>query len=224
MTEPKRRIRSFTRREGRLTNAQRLALENDWEKYGLESHQALNPVELFSRSAPLILEIGFGNGEALAAMAEAHPENDYIGVEIHRPGIGHLILQMEKQGLSNVRIYCADAVDILEQNIADQSLTGIHLFFPDPWPKKRHHKRRLVTPDFIELAARKLKPEGYFHAATDWQAYADRMLFLFEQCPYFKNKAGPGLFFRQAERPITKFEQRGLKLGHQVWDLIFERC
>ncbi len=179
---------------------------------------------LFGRNAPRTLEIGFGNGESLAAMAEAAPEQDFLGVEVHRPGVGHLLLRIEALGLENVRVISHDAVEVLEHHIPDRSLDRVLLFFPDPWPKKRHHKRRILQPAFVELVARKLRPGGIFHMATDWEEYAQQMLETMEAAAGFENVAGPGRFSpRPADRPATKFERRGERLGHGVWDLLFRR-
>ena len=163
-----RNIRSFSRRQGRLTPGQQAALEQYWDNYGLHPERPFAPHEVFKRAAPLTLEIGFGNGACLAQMAADNPDKDYIGIEVHTPGVGRLIKQLEELQLENVRIYCHDAVEILENCIPENSLSGIHLFFPDPWPKNKHHKRRIVRPEFVELLATKLKPGAYFHAATDW--------------------------------------------------------
>jgi tRNA (guanine-N7-)-methyltransferase len=219
---PIRKIRSFIRRQGRITPGQQAALEQHWNDYCLNPEHPLNPLQVFNRDEPLILEIGFGNGECLAEMAAANPENNHIGIEVHKPGVGHLIVRLEQQRLSNVRIYCHDAIEILEHCIADNSLSGVHLFFADPWPKKKHHKRRIVQPDFVDLIARKLVPGGYFHAATDWEHYAEHMLSVLSSSALFTNAHSAGSFSpRPAYRPLTKFEQRGLRLGHSVWDLIF---
>ena len=224
-SSPRRAIRSFVRRAGRITSAQQRALDELWPRYGIEpDNTPLNFAALFQRQAPLIVEIGFGNGEALAAMAAAHPENNYLGIEVHRPGIGSLLLRIESEALTNVRLLEGDAKEILAQRIPPGSIQGVHLFFPDPWPKKRHHKRRLVQTDFIELIRRVLTPGGYFHLATDWQDYAEHMLALLSQTPGFENSAGSGCYTPRPEyRPLTKFERRGQKLGHGVWDLIFRR-
>jgi tRNA (guanine-N7-)-methyltransferase len=160
----------------------------------------------------------------LAKMAAANPDRNYIGIEVHRPGVGHLLLRLEQQGLNNVRIYCHDAIEILEQKITDNSLAGVYLFFPDPWPKKKHHKRRIVRPDFVKLLVRKLKSGGYFHAATDWQNYAENMLAVLSAGAAMSNSSNTDDYCeRPAYRPLTKFEQRGLRLGHGVWDLIFKK-
>ena len=217
-----RRIRSFIRRQGRITPGQQYALENLWDKYCLNPEYPYDFEQVFARKAPLIIEIGFGNGECLAEMAEANPDQDYIGIEVHKPGVGHLILKLEQNNTANVRIYCHDAVEILEQRIAENSLRSVHLFFPDPWPKKRHHKRRIVRPDFIDLIATKLQPEGHFHAATDWENYAEDMLAVISACKMLRNDSPAKRYCARPDyRPLTKFEQRGLHLGHGVWDLIF---
>lgn len=219
-----RRIRSFVRRQGRITQAQGTALEHLWPLYGLEPEQAFDPAGAFSRAAPLILEIGFGNGESLAQMAAAAPEKNFLGIEVHRPGIGHLLIAVHELGLTNVRVYCADAVEILQNRIPDRSLAGIQVFFPDPWHKKRHHKRRLINPAFVSLAASKLMTGGIFHCATDWEDYALQMMQVLEACGEFANLAGKNRYCEtSAPRPPTKFEARGRRLGHGVWDLQFER-
>ncbi|MGZ8136199.1 MAG: tRNA (guanosine(46)-N7)-methyltransferase TrmB [Methylococcaceae bacterium] len=218
------RIRSFIRRQGRITQAQQYALDNHWTTYCLDPEADYNFAEVFGRDAPLCVEIGFGNGESLAKMAAANPDKDYIGIEVHRPGVGHLLMLLDQQGLTNVRIYCHDAIEILEHKIADNSLAAVHLFFPDPWPKKKHHKRRIVQSVFTRLLANKLKPGGYFHAATDWQNYAQSMLEVLSAEPCLYNASNAFDYCERPEyRPLTKFEQRGIRLGHGVWDLIFSR-
>jgi len=180
-------------------------------------------VQIFARQAPLTLEIGFGNGESLAAMAAMAPEMDFIGIEVHRPGIGHLLQALDKQAINNVRIFNEDAVKILGDCLPDGCLDRLLLFFPDPWHKKRHHKRRIVQPVFIELVARKLKPGGILHMATDWENYAGHMLKVVSASQKFQNCAEAGLYSdKPGYRPVTKFEHRGRKLGHGVWDLLFE--
>ena len=219
-----RRIRSFIRRQGRITVAQTRALEELWPLYGLEPEQPLEPATLFGRNAPLVLEIGFGNGDSLAAMAAAHAEEDFVGIEVHRPGVGHLLWRIQEQGLRNLRIYCADAIEILAENVADASLDRLQLFFPDPWPKLRHHKRRIVNPEFLELVCRKLKAGGIFHAATDWEPYAEQMAAVLGACPGLVSlTAGSPFSPRPDYRPLTKFETRGQRLGHGVWDLLYRR-
>ena len=216
------KIRSFILRQGRLTPGQQLALDNYWDKYCLDPKADYDFAAVFGRNAPLFIEIGFGNGESLSSMAAANPDKDYIGIEVHRPGVGHLLLLLNQQSLTNVRIYCHDAIEIMEHKIADNSLSGVHLFFPDPWPKKKHHKRRIVRPDFIDLLIRKLKPEGYFHAATDWENYAEAMLAVLSESSALRNASPSNDYCQCPEyRPLTKFEQRGIRLGHGVWDLIF---
>ena len=218
------RIRSFIRRQGRATTGQKLALESYWDKYCLSSQLELNLAEAFGRSAPLIVEIGFGNGGSLAEMAAANPELNYLGIEVHRPGVGHLLLLLEERGINNVRVYHHDAIEILEQKLPDHSISGVHLFFPDPWQKRRHHKRRIVRPLFVELLHKKLAHGGYFHAATDWEHYAKDMLKILSAGQHLQNTS-PTLSFcpRPDYRPLTKFENRGLGLGHGVWDLIFRK-
>jgi tRNA (guanine-N7-)-methyltransferase len=218
------RIRSFIRRQGRITQAQQSALDNLWDKYCLNPNSSYDFDLVFGRAVPLIVEIGFGSGDSLAKMAAANPDKNYIGIEVHRPGVGHLMLLLDQQGLTNVRIFCHDAIDIIERKIADNSLAGVHLFFPDPWPKKKHHKRRIVRPSFVELLVKKLQPGGYFHAATDWENYAESMLEILSAGTGIGNTSPTGDFCERPEyRPLTKFEQRGIRLGHGVWDLIFRK-
>jgi tRNA (guanine-N7-)-methyltransferase len=220
----RRRIRSFVRREGRLTAGQQKALETLWLRYGLSIEHELKLTELFGRSAPVTLEIGFGNGASLAEMAEKEPDSDFIGIEVHRPGVGHLLKKLEEQGLDNVRVFCHDAVEILERNIPDAGLHRVLLFFPDPWPKRKHHKRRIVQPAFVALVARKLEAGGHFHLATDWQPYAERMLKVMSASRDFINCNEKGRYSDRPDyRPVTKFEKRGQRLGHGVWDLVYRR-
>ncbi len=225
---PQRRpIRSFVLRQGRLTEAQERAFAELWPRYGVEwpAGEALDLPALFGNDQPVYLEIGFGNGETLAEIAARHPEHNYLGVEVHGPGVGHLLLEIERRGLSNLRLVRQDAVDLLDSGLAPASLAGVYLLFPDPWPKKRHHKRRLLNPEFVTRLARVIRPAGLFHAATDWEPYALQMLeVLTASEALFRNAAGPGQFTpRPEDRPLTKFEQRGQRLGHGVWDLIFLR-
>ncbi len=218
------RIRSYIRRQGRATAGQKLALEQYWDRYCLDPAEPLALEQAFTRTAPLIVEIGFGNGESLAKMAENNPEYNYLGIEVHRPGVGHLMRLLAEKNLDNVRIYHHDAIEILEQKIADESLAGVHLFFPDPWHKRKHHKRRIVRPSFVELLEKKLQSGGYFHAATDWRHYAQEMLkILSVSCKVVNQVADQQFCPRPEYRPMTKFEKRGLRLGHGVWDLIFKR-
>lgn len=224
MQYPRRPIRSFVRREGRITDAQQRALAELLPRYGVpESDSLLDLQALFGRRAPLHVEIGFGNGEALATMAGAHPENDYIGIEVHRPGVGALLQRLETDGISNVRVICADALQVLEHRIPDETLNAVCIFFPDPWPKKRHHKRRLIQPQFVALLRRKLKIGATLHLATDWEHYAQHMLHVLSQAEGFENCVRVGGYALPGERPRTKFERRGQRLGHGVWDLVFER-
>lgn len=217
------RIRSFMRRQGRATASQKTALETLWNKYCLDPALPCDFNEAFQRQAPLIMEIGFGNGESLATMAEANPHLNYLGIEVHRPGVGRLMLLLEQKGLTNVKIYHHDAIEVLEQRIADHSLTGVQLFFPDPWQKRCHHKRRIVKPSFIELLTRKLVAGGYFHAATDWEHYAKEMLGIISANEKMLNTSKNKTYCERPDyRPLTKFEQRGMRLGHGVWDLIFK--
>lgn len=227
MTEnppPLRGIRSFVRREGRFTPGQRRALEESWPHFGVEPTAVLDFAALFGRRAPVVLEIGFGNGATLAAMAAAAQDKNFLGVEVHRPGVGGLLQRLTELGIDNVRVAQVDAKVLLEQFIPDASLDAVYLFFPDPWPKKRHHKRRLVQPPFAELVRRKLVVGGVFHAATDWEPYALHMLDVLTAAPGYTNLAGEGAFApRPSYRPLTKFEARGQRLGHGVWDLLFQR-
>lgn len=228
MTEsarPHRAIRSYTLRQGRLTPAQQRAMDKLFPRFGIPSAETpLDFDALFGRTAPRILEIGFGNGDSLAAIAHAHPGNDYLGIEVHTPGVGHLLLKIEELALTNLRVMRDDAVEVLTHRIADASLDAVYLFFADPWPKKRHHKRRIVQEEFAQLLRRKLKPGGHFHMATDWENYAQHMLEVMNVAAGFRNTSPSGDYVPRPDyRPLTKFEQRGQRLGHGVWDLIFER-
>ncbi len=220
-----RRIRSFVRRQGRLTEGQSRALEQHWDAYGLALEQGvLDYPQLFGNPHPVILEIGFGNGASLLQMAQCAPEKNFIGVEVHRPGVGKLINDAQQLGVKNIKVFCDDAIEVLARNIADSSLDGVQLFFPDPWHKKRHNKRRIVQPEFAQTIRFKLKPGGYFHMATDWEPYAQYMLEVMSAAEGFVNQAGEGQYAPKPDyRPNTKFEQRGERLGHGVWDLVFIR-
>jgi tRNA (guanine-N7-)-methyltransferase len=226
-TPAKRRpIRSFVVRPGRLTEGQRNAIERSWPELGLEV--ADGPVDLervFNRRADTVLEIGFGMGASLMEMAANQPELNYIGIEVHPPGVGSLLLGCEERALENIRVYREDAVEVLKNCIANESLSGVQLYFPDPWPKKRHHKRRIVQPEFIALAGAKLVRGGFLHMATDWQQYAEYMLQVMAGQTAFVNSAGTGKYSEKPQwRPKTKFELRGERLGHGVWDLLFYKC
>ncbi len=226
MTEELRNrpIRSFVLRQGRVSNAQQRALDELKPRYAIPFQaELLDLDQAFGRAAPKILEIGFGMGETTARIAAAHPENDYLAIEVHSPGVGSLLKQIGELGLANVRIMQHDAVEVLKRMIPDASLDGVHIFFPDPWPKKRHHKRRLIQAPLVALLCDKLKPGGYFHAATDWQEYAEHILAVLAAEPRLVNSA-EGYAPRPGYRPLTKFEQRGLRLGHGVWDLVFRRA
>jgi len=221
----RRTVRSFVRREGRLTPGQERALEALWPLYGIdESEEPIDLNQLFERKAPIVFEIGFGNGSSLAEMAAAQPETNFIGVEVHRPGVGHLLKLIEEHELTNLRIACTDAVELLKHRIPDNSLDRLQLYFPDPWHKKRHHKRRIIQPAFVTLLSQKIKPGGHLHMATDWQHYAEQMLDDLSQNNDFINCADNSAYIPRPDyRPLTKFEQRGHRLGHGVWDLLFER-
>ncbi len=220
-----RSIRSFVVRTGRITPAQQRALAQLWPKYGVEFEpKPLDFDAVFGRRAPRVLEIGFGNGENLATLASKHPERDYLGVEVHTPGVGRLLLSVESLGLTNVRVICRDAVDVLEYQIPPDSLDEVLILFPDPWPKKRHHKRRLIQGPFVELLASRLAPAGVLRLATDWEPYAEQMLEVLRACPQLENLSEDGTFVpRPAERIPTRFEKRGERLGHRVWDLAFRK-
>jgi len=220
-----RTVRSFVRREGRLTPGQERALEELWPLYGIdEAEGQIDLEQLFDRKAPIVFEIGFGNGSSLAEMAANQPEMNFIGVEVHRPGVGHLLKLIEEQQLTNLRVACTDAVELLKHRIPDKSLDRLQLYFPDPWHKKRHHKRRIIQPAFVNLLAQKIKSAGHLHMATDWQHYAEQMLDDLSQNNDFINCSDNSDYIPRPDyRPLTKFEQRGQRLGHGVWDLLFER-
>lgn len=218
-----RPIRSFVLRQGRVSNAQRRAHEALMPKYGIPFAGTLLDLEtIFGRSAPKILEIGFGMGETTAAIARNHPQYDYLAIDVHTPGVGSLLKQIDEFGLMNVRIIQHDAVEVLQQMLPSDCLDGVHIFFPDPWPKARHHKRRLVQPEFIALLCRHLKRGGYIHVATDWEDYADEILKVLTKESQLANTAADYVS-RPEYRPLTKFEQRGLRLGHGVWDMVFQK-
>jgi tRNA (guanine-N7-)-methyltransferase len=221
-----RTIRSFVRRAGRLTPSQSRALGELWPRFGIAPPaKPLDLDALFGRSAPRTLEIGFGNGDNLAALAARHPERDYLGVEVHDPGVGRLLLRIEREELANVRIARHDAVEVVSGWLPPRSIDEVLIFFPDPWHKKRHHKRRLVQPPFLDQLARVTAPGARLYLATDWAPYAEQMLAVCEASPWFENAApGGGYAARPEIRPMTKFERRGLSLGHEVFDLLYRRA
>ena len=223
LPEHLRRIRSFVRREGRLTEGQTSAISSGWPLWGVDFVPTMVDWNaIFGRPAPRYLEIGFGMGGATAEIARNHPANDYLGIEVHRPGVGNLLKLIAQDALNNLRIMSHDAVDVVNQMIEPDSLDGILIFFPDPWHKKRHHKRRLIQPEFVRILATRLKQGGTIHCATDWENYAEQMLEVLSAEPMLENTA-TGYAERPAYRPLTKFENRGLKLGHGVWDLVFRK-
>lgn len=223
MTATHRPIRSFVLRQGRVSSAQRRAHDTLLPAFGIPyAPQTLDLDQIFGRRAPKVLEIGFGMGETTAAIAAQHPENDYLGIEVHTPGIGSLLKRIAEANLGNVRIVQHDAVEVLREMIAPATFDAVHIFFPDPWPKKRHHKRRLIQPPLLSLLCDRIKPGAYIHVATDWQEYAEQILAVLSAEPQLVNTT-PGYASRPDYRPQTKFETRGLKLGHGVWDIIFRR-
>lgn len=217
-----RPIRSFVRREGRVTPAQQQALEELWPRYGVDETGPLDWVGLFGRAADTVAEIGYGNGEALVAAAQAFPERNFLGIEVYKAGTGRLLMALQEQGITNVRTMMCDAAEVMRDQIAPASLAAVHLFFPDPWPKKRHHKRRLLDDDFAALVANRLQPGGDFLCATDWENYAEQMHDVLTRS-VLENKADTDFASAPAWRPTTKFERRGRRKGHGVWDLHFQR-
>ena len=219
----KRPIRSYVLRQGRISHAQQRAYDSLLPHFSIPYQASqLDPARVFKRRAPVVLEIGFGMGESTAQIASSRPDLDFIGVEVHTPGVGSLLKQIDERGLTNVRVIQHDAVEVLQHMIGENTLAGVHIFFPDPWPKLRHHKRRLIQAEFVRLIASRLQPGAYLHAATDWEEYAHHILATLAQEPQLQNTAetyAP----RPDYRPLTKFEQRGLKLGHGVWDIVFRR-
>jgi tRNA (guanine-N7-)-methyltransferase len=223
MTETHPPIRSFVLRQGRVSNAQRRAYDTLLPQFGIPyAAQLIDLDRVFDRNAPKVLEIGFGMGETTATIAAQHPENNYLGIEVHTPGVGSLLKTIAEHNLTNVRIIQHDAVEVLRDMIAPDAFDAVHVFFPDPWPKKRHHKRRLLQPEFISLLVERMKAGAYLHVATDWQEYAEQILDAFSREPRLANTA-QDYAPRPVYRPQTKFESRGLRLGHGVWDIIFRR-
>lgn len=224
-TKAMRQIRSFVRREGRLTPGQQRALDNHWPVFGIEDDTDLSDLNaLFGREAPKVIEIGFGNGASLIEMAKNHPDLDYIGIEVHRPGVGQLLKGIDDEKLTNVRVACTDAVQLIKNRVTNQALARIQIYFPDPWHKKRHNKRRIIQPEFVNVLADKLEHGGHLHLATDWQDYAEQMLADVSSNARFQNTSPDNTYIARPDyRPLTKFEQRGHRLGHGVWDLVFKR-
>ena len=220
VTESKRTIRSFVLRQGRLTKGQQQALTHLWPIYGVE-YNAISPI-VFEDNKPVVFEIGFGMGASLIEMAKNAPSKNFLGIEVHKPGVGACLMAIEENQLSNLKVMCHDAVEVLENMIPDNSLDKVQIFFPDPWHKARHNKRRIIQPNFVALIHRKLKTDGILHLATDWQHYAEHMLEVLNQAEGFKNLSATNDYIpRPEDRPITKFEKRGQNLGHGVWDLQF---
>lgn len=221
----KKPIRSYVIRGGRMTDAQQKAFDQWWPEYGLSLHDGLiDPEEVFQRKAPLVIEVGFGMGDSLLSMAHQEPEKDFIGIEVHPPGVGRLINEAGKLKLQNLRVYMADAIDVLDDCIPFSCADRFQLYFPDPWHKKKHSKRRIVQASFVEKVRLRVKPGAVFHLATDWEEYAEHMMEVMSLAPHFESQAGEYQFsVRPAFRPITKFEMRGTRLGHGVWDLLFSR-
>ena len=224
-TRKPRPIRSFVLRGGRMTAAQQRAYDREWTRRGLDySPQTLDLEALFGPGTPCVLEVGFGMGQSLAEMAAASPDKGFIGVEVHRPGVGRLLHLLAEQEIDNVRVFCHDAVEILRDCIAVDALDTVQVFFPDPWHKKRHNKRRLIQPAFVDLAVSRLRPGGTLHLATDWEPYAEQMLEVLSAHPHLLNTAGTDAYAtRSGRRPLTHFEQRGTRLGHGVRDLLFRK-
>jgi tRNA (guanine-N7-)-methyltransferase len=219
----RRPIRSYVLRQGRVSAAQQRAYDTLLPKWGIPfSQRTIELDQVFGRNAPKFLEIGFGMGESTAVIASQHPENDYLAIEVHTPGVGGLLKLIGALGLANVRIIQHDAVEVLNHMLGPSTFAGIHVFFPDPWPKKRHHKRRLIQAPFVTLLAERMKPGAYLHVATDWQDYAEQILTVLSSEPRLENSVA-GFAPRPEYRPPTKFENRGLKLGHGVWDIVFRR-
>lgn len=221
----RRPVRSFVLRGGRLTDGQKRALDELWPRWGIGPGSGmLDFSAIFGNDRPVILEIGFGNGDATWRMAEAEPQHNFLAVEVHRPGVGRLLLWLEERGIDNVRVVCADAVEVLRERVPPGSLGGVRIYFPDPWPKKRHHKRRMLQPAFVELLASRMRSAAILHLATDWAPYAEHMLEVLRGSDRFENLSPTGGSCQRPEwRPRTKYEHRGERLGHPVSDLVFRR-
>jgi len=224
-TGPQRAIRSFVRRAGRITPGQERALAALWPQFGLDSGtDPLDFQRIYGRLAPVVLEIGFGNGEQILARSIRQPERNFLGIEVHEPGVGHLLLAAERAAVGNLRVLRQDAVEVLQNQIPDASLDEVQILFPDPWPKKRHHKRRLIQAVFIDLLAQRLRPGGGLHLATDWEPYAEHMREVLAACPAFSDCSTDSVQTAMvAERAATRFERRGTRLGHRVQDLLYRR-
>ena len=223
--KPLRKIQSFVRRSGRLSKAQAIGLNELWDDYGINPNgKLLNFNKLFLSPNNVTLEVGFGNGDSLLEMAIQNPNLNFLGVEVYEAGVGRLVNEASKKGINNLRVIKEDAIEVLENNIPDGSISNFQLFFPDPWHKKRHHKRRIVQKSFLDLLSRKLIGDGMVHVATDWEEYAEHIMETLESHPHFKNRAGDHMYSERPQyRPLTKFENRGQKLGHGVWDIIFTK-
>lgn len=220
-----RTIKSYVVRGGRLTHSQQKALDNIWPKFGLTRQIGIFKFqEIFGNNHPVIFEIGFGMGDSLAQMAKDNPELNFVGVDVHPPGIGTLLRLIEEENLTNIRVVQDDAKLVLQECIADNSLDKVQIFFPDPWHKKRHHKRRLIQTEFIRSLLPRIKPGGELHLATDWENYAEQMMEVLSAIGELENQFGAGIFATKSDRPITKFQRRGERLGHDVWDLAFKKC
>ena len=220
-----RPIRSFVIRGGRMTAGQQKSWDALWPKLGLDlSPSRLDFSDVFGNNNPLVLEIGFGMGRSLCEMAQQAPDINFVGIEVHRPGVGALLMKADELELNNLKVFCADANELIKHSIADNALNRLQLYFPDPWHKKKHNKRRLVKPEFVQSIRPKLEIGGIFHMATDWEHYAEQMMEVMEEAEGFKNISGKNCFSERPDyRPLTKFEERGQRLGHGVWDLLFER-
>ncbi|MFL7010626.1 tRNA (guanosine(46)-N7)-methyltransferase TrmB [Enterovibrio norvegicus] len=220
-----RRIRSFVRREGRLTKGQEQAMNDCWPTMGIDfEEKQLDWAEVFGNNNPVVLEIGFGMGASLVEMAKNAPEKNFVGIEVHSPGVGACLMAARDAGVTNLRVMCHDAVEVFEHMLPVASLETVQLFFPDPWHKARHHKRRIVQPEFVQMLRDKLKIGGIFHMATDWENYAEYMVEVMDVAPGYKNTATDGSYIpRPDDRPLTKFEARGHRLGHGVWDMKYAR-